>query len=359
MNPKHLILLGAGAALCAAAAWVGADAFGSSQREPLPVAMGPVAAAEPAEESTPLSDDRTAPAALAAEETTPEPLRQQAADATSATIRGHVALSAEVVGKLRSIYVTIEEAIAGPGDPPEAAYARTHVLELGRRTPEFTYGDIPFSEYGYMVRAWAEGVNGSRQFARPTPEQPIADVTLAITEGIPFSVLLRDQRRLPVTERPVFLVPVGEPRGRRTLREQTDGFGSAVFETVLSGDYDVRVGSLNAPMNDPQRVHVQMHAGVRSTTVEVHTGKQLEVRVEFGLRGIEGASVKLLATDSLQLREYEGTTNWGGVCHLDNVLDGSYQLDVRADRFGPVTRRVTIAEGKLPEPVHIILRPTR
>ena len=95
---------------------------------------------------------------------------------------------------------------------------------------------------------------------------------------------------------------------------------------------------------------------VRSATIEVPTGLEFQVLVkQRGGWAIEGATVKLLALDSVQLREYEGVADWGGKCTLTNVLPGSYQLDVRADRFGTVTRRVRIKADTPPEPLDVLM----
>ena len=303
--------------------------------EPGPVAEHVVATAEPIEASS----ERTWSGA--------------GSNMTSGIIRGDISLGSEVVQNLRLVYVQVKEAINSE-DPNVVPFVRTIkeeiVPELG--TPEFTYRNIPFSEYGYVVRVFAEGLNGSQQFVQLTKQRPIQDVKLSVTGGVPFSVLLRDQLRYPVPDTVVFMVPSGEPNGRPLLQKKTDNYGSAVFASVLQGEYDIVAGAMNEPRNTPSHVTVQAHAGVRSVTVEVPRGFALTIYAQTRQGwGIEGAELKLLATDVKALREYKATTDYAGKHVFEHIPPGTYQLDVSGDKLQRWTRSITVPEDAPPEPV--------
>ena len=128
-----------------------------------------------------------------------EPPRERtSSNRTSGAIRGHISLSAKVVGDLKAVHVRVREAVNTlPGSsndhvPHMQTIKEEIVPELG--TPEFYYDGIPFSEYGYVVRVFAPGFNGSEQFVQLDEANPIADVTLSVTAGVTFTVLLRDQK---------------------------------------------------------------------------------------------------------------------------------------------------------------------
>lgn len=274
----------------------------------------------------------------------------------SGVIRGHITLDSKVVQNLKLVYVKIREAIntdVGNEVPFVRTVKEEIVPELG--TPEFMYADIPFSEYGYVVRVYAEGLNGSEMFVHLTEDEPVADVMLSVTAAVPFSVLLRDQLKFPVTETMVFLNPIGDPPFRPLQQLKTDGYGSAVFDRVLQGDYEIVVGTMDRPRNKQTQVSVLAHAGVRSVTVEVPRGFPLTIHAQTRAGwGIEGAKLRLWATTT-RFREYTGETDFAGRFVFDHLPAGTYQLDVSGERFQRSSRHVEVSEDAAPEPLIIRL----
>jgi hypothetical protein len=354
LKPRDLFLITALLALLAAAGLIalGGSVAGAA---PTAAAQAPAPAELPPAEPEPMQQAApAAPPALAAEPGA-EPREQAAADATSGVVRGHISLSAGVVQRLRSVHVTVVEA-AGAGGKRPFQLTREEPVEPALGTPRFLYAGIPFSELGYFIQVWSPGVNGSRQFFRLDREHPVADVVLSVTEGSPFTVLLRDQLEIPREAEKVFLVPIGEPLGRELRQQTTDNYGAALFEDVLQGEYEVRVGAMNASLVEPTRIHVHPQAGSASSTITVPRGFAVEVRAEArGGYGIEGARIRLLATDSVQLREHEATTDWGGRSVFPSVLPGTYQVDVRADDYQVVSRKVVVPEDRSPDPLVVAL----
>ena len=136
------------------------------------------------------------------------------------------------------------------------------------------------------------------------------------------------------------------------LQKKSDNYGSAVFDSVLQGDYDIVAGAMGKPRNEPQRVTVQAHAGVRSVTVEVPRGFPLTVYVQTKQGwGIEGAKVRLIATSDRQFRKQDGVTDFAGKCVFEHVPGGDYQIDVSGEKPQRWTRTTTVAEDSPPEPV--------
>jgi len=241
-----LIFLAAAVLLLGALGLVAFDPWDSPADSPETPAViassGPAAAAEDPAVLAPVAAPMRAPDPETVP-VEPPPIGQKLG-----AIRGNISLAAGVVAELRFVYVKIEEAISRPGGKatrlPFVKTTRVDIVpELG--TPEFFYDGIPFSEYGYIVLVYAAGVNGSKQFVHVTKEHPTADVMLSVTEAHPFTVLLRDQRKTPVPGKRVYMLPLGEPKNRRVLQKESDSYGAAVFDKVLAGDYEVRVGSLN------------------------------------------------------------------------------------------------------------------
>jgi len=206
----------------------------------------------------------------------------------------------------------------------------------------------------------AEGMNGSEQFVQVNEGHRIADVTLSVTAPSPFTVLLRDQLLNPVPNQKVFMVPVGEPRGRPQLEKDADSFGAAVFASVLQGDYEVRVGAMNDSLVQPQRVTVIAHAGARSATVEVPIGFDLTILAQAaGGWGVKDVVITAYATDTKRYRKYEGTTDYAGKVVFAHLPPGDYQLNASPEGFERWSKKVTMTEQGAGEPVIAKLVPRR
>jgi hypothetical protein len=278
---------------------------------------------------------------------------------TSGEVRGDIQLSTAVLDRIESISVYIEElreAVSEDGTVSRP-FSRVMPVERGIGTPTFVIRDIPFSRYGYVVGVHSPGLNGSRHTGvQITKEHPLADdLKLAITPGVPFSVLLRDQERAAVTRTEVRLVPRGAPLGRPALDGTTDLFGSAVFENVLSGDYLVLVGPAGQPLVEPVAATVQPGGRVfggntvqaQGLTVTVPRGQPVSIFVQdVGRYQVAGVRVKLQKTDAQVLMVLEGTTDVAGRVQFPHVQPGVWAIDVQKEDHQPGYRQIHVKEGE-------------
>jgi hypothetical protein len=331
-----------------------AASAGTFALDPDPAAAAPSGEAAPA---VPIAAE--AAPVVAAEPRTEAPA---ASGRRHGAIRGHIALSADVVSTLRFVHVRIQEAHAGSDDGDHVPFMTTLREDIGPNlgTPEFYCDGVPFSVFGYTVSVLAEGMNGSQQFVQVNEGRKVADVTLSVTAPTPFTVLLRDQLLNPVPSQQVFMVPVGEPRGRPMLTKEADSFGAAVFAAVLQGDYEIRVGAVNEPIANPQRITVIAHAGARSTTIEVPIGFDLTVLAQAaGGWGVKDVVITAYATDTKRYRKYEGTSDYSGKVVFAHLPPGEYQLNASPEGFERWSKKVKVAEQGPGEPVIAQLIPRR
>lgn len=292
---------------------------------------------------------------------------------TSGVIRGDVQLAVSVLDKLGSITVIVEEmrnplerggergktAAKDANGEPQAYMAPTRLyakVQRGEGTPTFEVRDVPFSEYPYRVTLYTANLNGSQRTLSVTEEKPLHDIVLAITPGVPFSILLRDQDAGSYPDIEVLLRPIGLPNGRARLSDTTDNFGSVVFDSVLAGQYEL-VTTLNGqPFGDPERVMVQ--PGTRNFgrkiqgqghVVTIERGVQLDVRVSDKLGyAIEGATVTATATDRRKLLELEGITDGGGNLRFSRLLPGTWQLTVQKSGWQRLDQQLTMRPHQQP-----------
>ena len=219
-------------------------------------------------------------------------------------IRGHCSLATSALSQLDAITVSVIEAInALPGvEAKRTPFASTKLVRFdkGGGTPTFTFEDVPFSPYGSFVSAFAPGLNGSERIVHLTKESPRADVVLAITCGVPFSVIVRDQLQTPLADLMVALIPDGAPLGRPLLEKKSNSYGSVLFESVLRGPYQVIAGPRHAPLCEPKLVDVQADGGrnVQCANLVVPRGSDLKIEV-FGpqcaaIKGTAGVDVQIL-----------------------------------------------------------------
>lgn len=359
MKPRDSALVLASLALLLAL--VGVLAFGgdpAEAEEVAPIPEPPPAAAAPEPEAAapagPVRATRADPARPAPRAFRPRV--QAPSRASSGIIAGDIALSPPVVRQVRSVLVRVREAIndltALEGRMP---YARNQRVEIDPAfgTPTFEIRGVPFSEYGYVVRVFADGFNGSSQVVQVTPEQPIANVVLSVTPAVPFTVLLRDQLHNPVRDLTVFMVPTGEPPGRPTLRGTSDNFGSVLFERVIAGDYKIVIGDRRQPRVPPPVVQVMALGGVQSKTVLVPKGHDLTVRVWGPAWGIQNAHVELIQIDTTLFKRYESQTDRTGKAVFEHLPPGRYQINVSAARFERWSRTVRVEEDRPPPAVDV------
>lgn len=293
---------------------------------------------------------------------------------TSGVIRGDVQLAVSILDKLGSITVIVEEMRnpfakkpkrtrdpeAKEGEPQKAASTAPHRLyatvNRGEGTPTFEVRDVPFSDYPYRVTLHAAGLNGSQRVLAVNEDQPLHDIRLRITPGVPFSVLLRDQDSGSYPDIDVLLRPTGLPHGRARLAGKTDNFGSVVFADVLAGQYEL-VTTLNGqPFGDPEIVTVL--PGTRNFgrkiqgqghVVTIERGVQVDVRISDRMGyAIKDCTVTATATDRRKLLELEGKTDGQGVLRFSRLLPGTWHLVVQKPGWQRIDQQLTIRQDQQP-----------
>lgn len=321
---------------------------------------GPVAADEP-EATGPAAvagtaTNASAPAAGTAAAAEPRPAPQPVGW-TSGVIRGDVQLAVSILDRIQGLQVTVSElkaVIDGQGNATRP-WVHTQRVEMGKGTPTFEVRNVPFSRYGYAVRIYAPGLNGSQQTVAITEDHPLEEsVRLSVTPGVPFSVLLRDQDANAVLAAPVKMAPIGDPPGRPVHDGTSDGFGSVVFPDVLAGDYRIFVGPPHAPLMEP--VEVTVHpAGMtfqngqvlsQGTTIKVPRGVPVAVIVrDPGNYGLADVRIRMQTTDRIRPVVLEGTTDFSGRWTCQHLQPGIWQVDVIKEGHQRTSRQFTVNEG--------------
>jgi hypothetical protein len=169
-------------------------------------------------------------------------------------------------------------------------------------------------------------------------------------------VLLRDQNQAPFTNLDVRLVPVGDPQGRPPRSMKSDNFGSAVFEDMLAGEYQLTVSDSGQVMIEEQSGMVQpgMHAGMRGQGHQVTVPRGVPVSMQISDvagYGIEGVHVTATATDRVRLTVLETDSDIGGRAQFAHLSDGTWQIDVTKDGYERAHTLVRVVGGQLPEPL--------
>jgi hypothetical protein len=363
MRPRDfLILLGAiGLGAGISLVLIGSDTLatelppGSPSRTTSPAPEVPLAV--PAVAIAP-EDDSAPVAAFVRRSDTP---RVDTANWTSGIVRGDVQIAVSVLDKIQSISVVVEE-LRNPVGPDGQFQHPKRILqkvELGVGTPTFEVKNIPFSEYPYTVSLYVPGLNGGRRTITIDAKTPLCeDLVLAITPGAPFSVLLRDQDFTPYGGIDVRMIPVGDPAGRPPLQGTTDNFGSVIFESVLSGDYQVVTGQKGLPLAQPEVVTVQPGGQMfgnkvqgQNHTMTVERGQPLEVFALCGGYRVADVKVRLQASDRIKLTQLEATTDYNGRAEFPHLTPGVWQVDFIKDDFQRATRQITIKDGQPPAPL--------
>lgn len=273
---------------------------------------------------------------------------------TSGTIRGDVQLAVSILDKLGSMTLIVEEIRVGADVTPHRIM---QPVERGRGTPTFEVTGVPFSEFPYRVTLHAAGLNCSARTLTVDEDQPLhEDVVLTITPGAPFSVLLRDQDGGPHPEVDLVLRPVGLPHGRPRLAGKTDNFGSAVFESVLAGQYELTATLLGQPFGGAEVVTVQPGSRQFGRKIQgqghvmtVPRGVQLEVEIGDGFYGLANAEVSMVRTDRRRLKELTATTDAIGRARFPHLQPGQWQLTVELEQFRRVDRMITLKPDMEPQ----------
>ena len=267
---------------------------------------------------------------------------------TSGVIAGDIPLTPNIVQQIQSISVVVDELknLRAASTPP---FRKVVPVILGQGTPTFEVHDVPFSDYGYVVRVHSPGLNGGQSTVSITQDHPF------VNDVKPYSVLLRDQDRAPLAMTEVRLVPHLEPRGRPTFFGSSDNYGSVVFENVLEGLYHAHVGPQAQPLMEPVELNVQPGSFLRQgsvvmpqgTTIVVPRGLPLQTTVvQAGGWPLPGALVQVRATDRRHVVELEDVTDVRGQVHFPNILPGQWEIEVSKPDF---ERRLAQFEVKIGE----------
>jgi len=279
--------------------------------------------------------------------------------ATTGTVRGDIQLAVSVLDRIRTITIHVEEARRPINEKGEYFAPRkfTARATTGPGTPTFEVTGIPFSEYPWVVTAYAEGLNGTKRTVVLNEQTPVVDdIVLAITPGGPFTVLLRDQDLTPYAAVDVLMQPVGEPLGRAPKRGVSDNFGSVVFEDVLAGDWMIHVSQGGQALVDPPRITMQPGTGIVSQriqtqghTVTIPRGVPLSLRIsDVNGYGLADATASATATDRSKLTVLEAASDHGGNLQFPHLTPGEWQIDVLKTDFQRSSRKVTIKPGEVP-----------
>ncbi|MBL8749515.1 MAG: carboxypeptidase regulatory-like domain-containing protein [Planctomycetes bacterium] len=286
-------------------------------------------------------------------------------DATTGVIRGDIPIAVSILDRIQSITIHVEEgrnAIDGDGQFRPRRTFLEHA-KLGPGTPTFEVRNVPFSEYPWIVTAFAPGLNGGRATVMLNAEHPVADVALPVTPAAPFTILLRDQDQAPYVGVEIVLQPVGEPAGRPKKVATTDSYGSAVYEDLLGGEYRAFLSIAGQPLEDPQSFVVPTATHVVASTVQGHgttitiaRGMPLQVRVaDVRGYGLADVTVTATATDQVRHKAIELTTDATGVVTFPRLLPGTWQIDVQRTDYQRSTRQVTARAGEPIEPIEFQL----
>ena len=281
------------------------------------------------------------------------------AGATEGIISVRIAVSTRVLDRLGPYTLEVWEDVnpnARKETDPKPFYKKIPGrADLRKGTPYVDIEGIPFSSHAYRVKVSALGINGSSGLTYVTAETPLGSrqVELALTPGAIYSVRLLDQRRNARRDLEVRMIPIGERvAGRRMAAQKTNASGSAIFENVLEGDYNIVVGHVNAPMAPPVEVTVYPAIGPASRdgrlktqgrTITIPDGHNVTVDVmsRWGYY-IEGAEVRALQLEVSRHHEFKGTTDSAGRLVLENVPFGIYQLSIATKRNGRKDLKFTV-----------------
>ncbi|MDP6928706.1 MAG: hypothetical protein QF412_03285 [Planctomycetota bacterium] len=281
---------------------------------------------------------------------------------THGVVRGHITLTPGVVAKASSAIVRIQEAInqlEGISSVSKSpfAYNKRILIDPELGTPTFEIDNIPFSDYGYSVTVFVEGLNGSDQIVSITEGKPIADVVLGITEGVVYTVKLQTQLYQAVADLPVLMIPVGKPLGRTLRRGVSNHFGSVIFEDALSGDYKIVAGDLNAPRNEPKIWQVTESPSHQHAEIVVPIGHDLIIWANGPGWSVQDAKIEVIKIDTTLFTRHENKTDTTGKCVFKHIPPGRYQINIIHPKFERWSQARTIKKNVPPGRVSANLIP--
>lgn len=281
------------------------------------------------------------------------------------TISGGIRVSTKLIKNLKAYKIIVRETrntnALKPGDPAPFYKYKTFLIDWSKGTPFFDIPEIPFSDHTYRVTVAVEGMNGSSAYINLTNHHPNGKdgpLQLALTPGTIFSVILRDQRRIPRGDIEVHMIPTGDSITRRKRHDgKTNNFGNVIFQDVERGDYTLTVGNVGAPSAPPETVTVYSSAAsfangrprVQGKTVIVPDGKNVTIEV-WSRHGfpLEDANLRAWQLEIKRFYDFKGKTDRAGRLVFENVPYGKYQISVDSSLHGRRDRKFEVTKGAGP-----------
>ena len=274
-------------------------------------------------------------------------------------IDGQLLLAANCAGQFGEYTIGLTEMVNTNGQEdaarPRTIYKTFDVVD--NTSPQyFAWHDVPYSRYGYEIRAFIKGFNGSHQVIRMTEQEWNPQVTLTVTRGAPFALRIIDQDRYPWKQRAITLRPTPVYAGLPQLDGTTDDYGSVVFESVLAAEYDLIIDGQvrdTVEVRAPGFVRDDANIGVQSALVRIPRGQELKVEV-FGVSwAIPDVDLTLFRVDTSENIRFTGKTDPNGVFTFEHVPPGRYHLQLRAANHQPTDRVLRIEDGVAPDPFQV------
>lgn len=370
MRPRDLILLCSTLALGALAglAFLSQDTFATVRPPNVPGPVDAAAASTSQDLHASVAEgsavrDGSSPAVAVEATAGRAGERNDTSTLTKGVIRGDIMVAVSALGQLKTLTILVEEqrSAIGPNGEVQRPIRMMVPAKMGLGSPTYEVTDVPFSDHPYAVSAYAEGLNGIKRIVTMDSNTervdgvPVVDAQLSVTPPSPYTVFVRDQDNKPYLDTDVRLQPVGDPLGRQRLTGKTDGFGAAVFGSVLAGDYQLFISSAGQLLCDVQTiaVHDGFHARLpqaQSKAVVVPRGVQVELSVHDAAGyGVAEANVKAVATDRVRHTEIPGTTDAQGRLVFPHLQPGTWHVHIEKDGFQRADLQMNLSEGQEPQ----------
>ncbi len=364
MKTKEILLLTGILAVCATTAFL----VFAGDTGPAPAPPGPAPDLDAPADDVPMPEQRSGPAARSTDAVLAPGRPRTGRDAPdgpldgpppAGILDGRVTAATSVVSRFTAYVVRVEEMVDGddllPSGRPPFHTQQGFKVDPGVSPQYFAIPQVPYSRHGYRVSVFAAGLNGSSQIVSVTESNWNPQVSLNITPPSPFVVRLVDQRRAPVTEVEVTLMP-DPPVGRPRLVGTTDSFGSVVFEETLAGGYDVLVHGQrieSVVVRAPGVVMDLAGSGVQSAILTVPIGEDLKIEVFNAQWGLADVELDLSMIDTTENIRIQAHTDRAGVHVFQALHPGRYSIHFSAPGYQRTTREVRIVEGQEPDPLQV------
>jgi hypothetical protein len=149
------------------------------------------------------------------------------------------------------------------------------------------------------------------------------------------------------------MTPVGHPGGRTRYPGTTDSFGAMIYENVLRGDYEIKLGET---VVDTITVLATKNVSLQGAQILVPVGNDLRIEVNSRIGyGIEGINLLIYAVDTTRNRRYEAVTDYTGVHTFPHLMPGTYQIDIWGSGYQRTSRKVRINKDGLQDPLVVRL----